>query len=214
MRRARFVQPRTGRGQARAAGWLVGNDRCVDESARAEQDAAFASARLAIGDAVAAWRAAGGYWPPGGQPSHRELFAAVEKAESDRDSLAKQGEPPSGTMLVARLREGRRGAVEEAIGWLEDDPFTLHTGYLKQKVMRCLCQVELSEQDRDRLRGAMLAVCRRGRRQEFEDARRLARRQLASRGFVEQLGQLEAEGADETTRQAARSMRLAVESVR
>ena len=174
--------------------------------------AEISAARDAYRQAVERWRAAGGSWPVGGEPSHPEQWAVVRYAGERYGQLCADTMPADRDGLLRRVRAGERFAIEAAIAWLCTDPFADGTGYYKQKVMRRLSQVALTDDDRQRLREMLLQVCSRGKRQEFSEACRLARRQLASESFAEELDRLSGSAPAETTREAARRMALAVRS--
>jgi hypothetical protein len=74
------------------------------------------------------------------------------------------------------LRQGDQETIERTIQWLELDPFSLYSGFMKQRLMRTLTTTKLSTRQAARLRRALLEVFTRGPRQEFRDACRLAAR--------------------------------------
>ncbi len=101
-----------------------------------------------------------------------------------------------------QMRRGEREAVEDALIFLEVDPWFFRSGYLKERVTRHLKSARLSEDDAQRLRDVVFAVaCGRNRR-EFRDYCRLAlrvwtpvweeflRQQLQTRGAASGGGKL------------------------
>lgn len=149
------------------------------------RDREFALARSVRAEKGRAWRNAGGYWPPGGSPSHPKEWAQVEAAREAYYAMSREVMPPPFTErlhgiqslnpLLEGIADGNASFFEDAITWLEDDPFARWTGYLKQKILCRLCGVTLSASQMDRLRRVLLRVTTRGPRQEFRDACRLAR---------------------------------------
>jgi hypothetical protein len=77
--------------------------------------------------------------------------------------------------LLEGIVNGDASSVNDAIAWLEDDPFARWTGYLKQKIMCRLCNAPLSLADKERVQQVLLRITTRGPRLEFRDACRLAR---------------------------------------
>ncbi len=111
------------------------------------------------------------------------------------------GALPDARGTAERVRAHDPRAIDEAIAWLETDPFCLYSGYTKQTLMRALARAKLSTRQADRLRKVVLQVITRGPRQEFRDTRRLAVR-LDSREFRDNLSRLRLQ-ADEGTAQRA-----------
>ncbi len=149
------------------------------------RDREFALARSIHVEKVRAWRNAGGYWPVGGNPSHPKELAQVEAAQEAYYAMSREVMPPlfsdflygitSVNPLLEGIADGNASSIEDAIAWLEDDPFARWTGYLKQKIMCRLCGASLSASHKERLQHVLLRITTRGPRQEFRDACRLAR---------------------------------------
>jgi len=149
------------------------------------RDREFALARMVCIEKARAWRKAGGYWPVGGSPSHPKEWAEVVAADEAYYAMSREVMPPKfselryGIQSLSPLLEGISGgnasSIEEAVSWLEDDPFARWTGYVKQKIMNRLCGASLSASYQDRLRSVLLRLTTRGPRQEFPNACRLAR---------------------------------------
>ena len=127
--------------------------------------------------------------PPAVEPGRR--YRAAREALYPTMERALQG-----------LRVGDASMLEYAVAYLEADPWDNHSGYFKQKLMRALRGVPLSETDRLRLRAAILSALTRGRRKEQSETRALARR-LDSPAFRLALADLVAETKDEGTRERA-----------
>ena len=112
--------------------------------------------------------------------------------------------PKDAAGLVARVRTGESAAIDEAIEWLRFDPFCLWSGYLKQRLMRSIASQKLSTRQAAAVQAVLLEVLRRGRREEFRDACRLARA-VNGRDFRERLSEL-THTEDPDTNQRARWM--------
>ena len=80
------------------------------------------------------------------------------------------------------------GRVNNVIEWLAEDPFCHESGYLKQTVMRHR-RFEFTDAQAAALRSVVLDSIQRGKRKEFRELRRLARR-LDSPGLRGDLGAL------------------------
>jgi hypothetical protein len=135
---------------------------------------AYLLARAMHQVALARWRQAGGVWPVGGGPTQPELYASVRAARQRVAEIADRCMPANPAELLRRVDAGDPRAVDEAIDWLETDVFVLYSGYLKQRLLRRLRRVPLSGEQRTRLQLLVLAICGRGRRQEFREICRLA----------------------------------------
>ncbi|HET6818780.1 MAG TPA: hypothetical protein VFH66_16240 [Mycobacteriales bacterium] len=79
-------------------------------------------------EAVAAWRAAGGVWAVDGTPTHPALFRLVQDVERRSFDLSLACLPSHPDRLLHRLRLGERDAIDQALSWLEEDPFARRTG--------------------------------------------------------------------------------------
>jgi len=66
-----------------------------------------------------------------------------------------------------RLRAGDPAMVEDAIVFLEIDPWFFRSGYLKERVVSDLKRAPLSPRQRERLRHIIIEVCRGRNRREF-----------------------------------------------
>jgi hypothetical protein len=149
------------------------------------RDREFALARKVRIEKAEAWRKAGGYWPVGGNPSHPKEWAEVVAADEAYYEMSREAMPPPFTELrygitslnplLDGIADGNASSIEDAISWLEDDPFARWTGYVKQKIMNRLCGASLSVSHEDRLRSVLLRLTTRGPRQEFPNACKLAR---------------------------------------
>ena len=85
-----------------------------------------------------------------------------------------------------RLPTGDAGAIEDAIHYLEDDPWEFRSGYAKARLLRRLTHIELDSQQAGRLRRVLLAYVDVGPRWDFREAASLARR-IASTEFRDEL---------------------------
>jgi hypothetical protein len=68
-----------------------------------------------------------------------------------------------------RLRAGDPATVEDAIVFLETDPWFFRSGYLKERVIGALKRAPFSSGQRERLRHTIVGVCRGRNRREFRD---------------------------------------------
>jgi hypothetical protein len=76
---------------------------------------------------------------------------------------------------LARLRHRRPTGAEEGILFLEANPICFHSGYDKQRVLRYLRGVRLTEAQKGDLRRALLTVVREGAGVEYREHCRTAR---------------------------------------
>ena len=88
--------------------------------------------------------------------------------------------------LYAELPRGNRAAIEDAIRFLETDPYFFRSGYLKEELLRYLARAPLDPDQESRLRDVVLARVRGPARREFRRYCRLARR-LSTTDFIAQL---------------------------
>ncbi len=71
--------------------------------------------------------------------------------------------------FLADLRTSDRQAIDEAILYLEVDPWYFRSGYLKERLIRGLKAADLTERDRRRLRNVIWNVAGGKNRREFRD---------------------------------------------
>jgi hypothetical protein len=179
-----------------------------DDPAWQARDALYAQARRARVEAFRRWRKVGGYIAPS---ERNEIIGPViermemDEATADYYALSEAALPNDPALFLRRLEIGSRDGVDAAIEWLEEDHFCRHSGYTKQKVMRRLARAPLTPEQAERVRALLLAVARRGPRQEFREARRLARR-VDGPGFRRRLRALADSTEDEGTRWRAEQM--------
>ena len=74
------------------------------------------------------------------------------------------------------MRAGDRETIEDALLFLEIDPWFFRSGYLKERVIRHLKSAQLSDGDKARLRDVVFAVAIGRNRREWSDYCRLALR--------------------------------------
>jgi hypothetical protein len=77
--------------------------------------------------------------------------------------------------FLDRLRTGDRAAIEDALLFLEVDPWYFRSGYLKERLIGKLKGVALQERDKERLRVVIWHVAKGRNRREFRDFCSLAR---------------------------------------
>ena len=73
-----------------------------------------------------------------------------------------------------KMRAGDRETIEDALLFLEVDPWFFRSGYLKERVIRHLKSAQLSKADKGRLRNVIFAVAIGRNRREWRDYCRLA----------------------------------------
>lgn len=73
-----------------------------------------------------------------------------------------------------RMVSGEREVIEDALLFLEVDPWFFRSGYLKERVLRHLKSAALTERDRARLRNVIDSVTQGPSRRELRDYCRLA----------------------------------------
>ncbi|GAA5481801.1 hypothetical protein [Haloferula sargassicola] len=71
--------------------------------------------------------------------------------------------------FLADLRGSDRQAIDEAILFLEVDPWYFRSGYLKERLIRGLKAAQLTERDRKRLRNVIWNVAGGKNRREYRD---------------------------------------------
>jgi hypothetical protein len=90
---------------------------------------------------------------------------------------------------VSALAKGDRVGVEDALVFLEVDPWCFRSGYVKQTIARLIRHVQLTEPQRDRLLAALLNGVTVGPRWEFREYCKTARA-FETVGFRVKLRQL------------------------
>lgn len=88
--------------------------------------------------------------------------------------------------IFERMAASQPSAVDEALSYLENDPWDYRTGYAKANLMRRLKQAPLSATELERLERILLHYVDVGQRWEFREACQLARR-LNSVSFRDEL---------------------------
>ena len=113
------------------------------------------------------------------------------------------------TRLHAELPKGNTAVIEDAVRFLETDPYFFRSGYLKEEVLRYLARAPLEAHQESRLRDVILARVRGPARREFRRYCRLARR-LSTADFNAQLQEV-AEGEPGT---ASRHAKWVLQAIR
>ena len=116
----------------------------------------------------------------------QEAAAAWRAQRYPTDKLWEEG-------FVADLRASDPSAIEEAILYLEVDPWYFRAGYLKERVIRRLKSANLKPRDRKRLWNVVWNVAAGKNRREFRDYCSLA----AAVGDSDLIRQLEAVSPDQ-----------------
>ena len=157
------------------------------EDARAEVDAAFRALRAAEADrsdatapTVVAWR------------------RAIERFGT---SLSR-AYPPHFRSAIGALKAGDPSGLDEAIAFLEADPWFFRSGYVKADVIRFINRVALTPASAERLRAVVLSAVDGRDRREFRHYCRLARR-LDTAGLRDALAQRRRAGDAAVGRRAA-----------
>ncbi len=101
-------------------------------------------------------------------------YAAWSSAAKDVKAAFRRMYAPEFQDAFERLRQGDRDAVEPAVSFLEADPHTFRSGYIKADLVRFLKRINLDPETRRRLRGVLLKVVEAQPRREFRDYCRLA----------------------------------------
>ncbi len=112
--------------------------------------------------------------------SFDERVAAIKASPKYESTLkrfrdAVQGVYGDFSATEAGLRRGDSRAVEEAIVFLEADPWCFRSGYTKQDFMRRLRQVPLSDSEKARLRQVMINAVHARPREDFREYCRTAK---------------------------------------
>lgn len=76
---------------------------------------------------------------------------------------------------VQRLKRREPTGIEYVLAFLEADPWHFRSGYLKSDLVRYLRRVDLTDDDRERLRAVIIAAWQKGPRTEYREYLRLAR---------------------------------------
>jgi hypothetical protein len=100
----------------------------------------------------------------------RDTPAGIEAwhaALADLDAAMRRLYPPSLEEDVERIRQHDPVAIENAIAFLEADPWAFGTGYTKEKILERLKQVTFSREQAARLRAVILARVDGPQRREF-----------------------------------------------
>jgi hypothetical protein len=79
-------------------------------------------------------------------------------------------------VIASGVNAGSSISVDDAIWFLEADPWCIYSGYAKAKIMRTLIAARLTVPQQDRLAGVVLAAIDVGWRWEFRESLKLARR--------------------------------------
>ena len=87
----------------------------------------------------------------GTEPAQRAWSAAAEAFKEARRCFYR---PYEG--LGSRIRRGDRAAIDDAVGFLEADPWCFRSGYVKAELMGALANCRLPGDARDRLRRVVL----------------------------------------------------------
>jgi hypothetical protein len=111
--------------------------------------------------------------------------------------------------LPRRIRDGDRAAVDEAVRFLEADPWCFRSGYLKADLMTALANVALTEHVRRRLRGAVIHRLRHREPRLIRPAGQLAAN-VWDEGLEREVARLQASGT-ESEQADASEVRRAVE---
>ena len=129
-----------------------------------------------------------------------ELTSATDEASGEvwRQS---RGLEASAATALAGLRSGDASFLPWVVAYIEVDPWYPFSGYMKGDLMRQLRKFDIESRQADRLRAAILGNLSKGRRLEFGEVRKLARR-LDTAAFRRELAKRLQEG-DADTRERA-----------
>lgn len=122
--------------------------------------------------AQAAHEAVGAAFRDGLRDRSPGAYTALLKVFHEANAAALPSTRPG---FMTALAEGRRSAIDDAVAFLEADPWFFRSGYEKQNLLRQLKRIPLSDGQKDRLATVVLAVVQSRDRQEFRHYCRLAR---------------------------------------
>ena len=153
--------------------------RASEESARLHRREEFLADLRKHGN----WLANGPAEPPAWVRPWNEYYEQLGKdpaylALREEITLARAAlHSPEFEGAIELLRLGQPGQPADwAIAYLEADPWYFRSGYLKASLSRWLRQVELTEDQRQRLQATILRNLPKGPRLDFTETRKLARR--------------------------------------
>ena len=138
---------------------------------------------------------------------HQKWALACERFHSSFDGLAFPGGLAKELDL---LRAGDEQAIEMAVRFLEADPFFFRSGYIKAELLRAMRRVQLSDNQKERLRSVIVERIRSGGRREFREYCRLARSLVNSE--FRQMVKKEMASTDHSVSRRARWIEQALES--
>lgn len=125
-------------------------------------------------------------WLPERDKSEEGFRQWSEACSRFHDAYPKLAFPGGLARMHAELPRGLSTVIEDAIRFLETDPYFFRSGYLKGDVLRYLARAPLDAHQEARLRDVVLARVRGPSRREFRRYCRLARR-LSTPEFIAQL---------------------------
>lgn len=134
---------------------------------------------------------------------HRDA-AWRDAAEAFNAAVAAFYEPFTG--LARRIRDGDRAAMDEAVRFLEADPWCFRSGYLKEELMTALANAALPSDLRNRLRAVVLHRLRHREARLLRPTGRLAAN-VWDDGLERQVRELAAAGTAEEREGAAAVLR-------
>src|SRR4051812_27737068 len=102
-----------------------------------------------------------------GRPNRQiERFLAAHASKIHLCRLEERALIPEFSAAIDRLRLGDPTCVEWAVAYMELDPLSFHSGYVKQKLARYLRQIQLENGHKQRLREVILNALRKGNRND------------------------------------------------
>ena len=138
---------------------------------------------------------------------HQKWALACERFHLSFDRLAFPGGLAKELDLL-RAREEQ--AIEMAVRFLEADPLFFRSGYIKAELLRVLRRVQLSDDQKERLRSVIVERIRSGGRREFREYCRLARSLVNSE--FRQIVKKEMASTDQRVSRRAKWIEQALES--
>jgi hypothetical protein len=117
--------------------------KAVPQSGIRERAAELVRLNDALGSAYAAWD---------GSPERDAAWR--DAADALQQAVSAFYEPLTG--LPRRIRDGDRTAMDDAVRFLEADPWCFRSGYVKEELMTALANAKLPEDLRGRLQAVVL----------------------------------------------------------
>ncbi len=103
-----------------------------------------------------------------------QWFTLPARPAYRKDLYYTHQEPLAFWRAMQRMQDNRLTDYEELIAFLERDPYTFRSGYCKEKILRRLKKVTLTDQQKTRLQAMLLVQVQKTPRREVREYCRLA----------------------------------------